>query len=58
MPQQLTDSALQVSTVRDGIQHSVIEQKFRSLKPVGEILPERLLDDAWTREADDGPRLR
>ncbi len=42
----------------DPIDHSLLEQELGSLEPLGELLVDRLLDDAGPGKADQRLRLR
>src|SRR5260370_21661618 len=37
----------------DGVEETMIEEKFRTLKTFGKLLADGLLDDAWARETDE-----
>ena len=41
--------------MHDLIDHAVIQQELRRLKPFGQVLPERLFNHTGSREADHGP---
>src|ERR1043166_2519980 len=53
MPQQLAYGSFEVATMDDTVEHAVIEQELRGLKPFRQILPERLLDDARSTKTDN-----
>src|SRR5580704_6949664 len=50
--QRLRDVVLQVRALDDGIQEAMLQQKFATLEPLGELLPDGLLDHARPGEAD------
>ena len=52
------DLASQILPVYDTVDEPVFEQKFASLKSFGKILPDRVLDDAWSRKSDERIRFR
>src|SRR5262249_34406609 len=43
---------LQLLPVHDRVDDAVLEQELRPLEPLGQLLPDRLLDDARPREPD------
>ena len=49
---------LQLAPVHDHVQHAVLEQELRALEALGQLLADRLLDDARPGEADQGAGLR
>src|SRR3569623_56664 len=50
--QQPANGALEIATVRDDIEHAMIQEKFGSLEAFRKVLPDRLLDHTRTRKAD------
>src|SRR5258708_36125543 len=57
MPQQLAHGPFERPSMNDGVDHAVIEEKFRRLESVGKVLTEILLDDAGASKSDHGARL-
>jgi len=57
MLQRRCDRSLELGPAHDQIEHAVLEQEFAALESLGQLLANRLLDDAWTGEADEGARL-
>ena len=53
MPEQGRDLPLQLEAADDAVDHAVREQELGALKAGRELLPNRLLDDARTGEADE-----
>src|SRR5262249_61971110 len=50
--QNVGQEVAQFAAVHDGVEHSMFEQKFRTLKTLGKLLTDRLLDHARAGEAD------
>src|SRR5688572_17017681 len=50
------EDVLHLTAVDDQIDHAVVDEKLAALEPFGQLLPDRLLDDARSGEADE--RLR
>src|SRR5262249_36396653 len=50
--QNVDQEVAQFAAVHDSVEHAVIEQEFRALKPLGQLLADRLLDHARAGEAD------
>ena len=55
VPEQLADGLLELPPVDDVVEHAVLEQEFRGLESLRQILANGLLDHPRPREADDGP---
>ena len=51
------EDGLHLAAIHDQIEHAVLDEKFTALEPRGQLLPDRLLDDARPRETDQGFRL-
>src|SRR5258708_22112903 len=47
------DKGLEVLAMDDGVEESVLEQKFGALKSLGKFLADGLLDDARTGESNE-----
>jgi hypothetical protein len=47
-----------VAPIHDHVERAFLEQELRSLEALRELLADRLLDDSWAGEADQGPGLR
>ena len=52
------DRRLHLAPIDDQIEHAVLEQELAALESLGQLLPDRLLDDARAGEADERLRLR
>jgi len=48
---------LQLAPVDDDVDHAVREEELAALEPVGQLLADRLLDDARPGEPDERLRL-
>ena len=55
--QDARDHVLHLAAIDDGVEHAVLEQELAALEPLGQRLPNRLLDDARAGEADERLRL-
>ena len=53
----LRDGALHLAAIDDEVEHAVLEQELAALKAFGQLLANRLLDDARAGEADERARL-
>src|SRR5260221_1580117 len=58
MAREHGELAFHLETARDAIDHAVLEQELAPLEALGELLPDRRLDDARAREADERAGLR
>src|SRR5215510_15079214 len=50
--QNVDQEVAQFAAVHYGVEHAMFEQEFRALKPLGQLLADRLLDHARAGEAD------
>ena len=55
--QHAGDDVLQLAPIDDDVEHAVLEQELAALEALGQLLPDRLLDDARAGEADERLRL-
>src|SRR5687768_8539303 len=55
---QPPERVLQLAAIHHHVEHAAFEQELAALEAFGQLLPDRLLDDARTREADERLRLR
>src|SRR5687768_4310589 len=51
-PQRPSDRGLHVATIDDEVEHAAFNQELTALKPFGQLLTDRLLDDARARKSD------
>ncbi len=51
------DGRLHLAAIDHQVEHAVLDQELAALEPVGQLLPDRLLDDARSGEADQRLRL-
>src|SRR5512146_1069412 len=51
--ERVGDGRLQLAAIGHEIDHPLLEEEFGALEPLGELLADRLLDDAGPGEADE-----
>ncbi len=54
---EFLDFGAEFLAVDDDVYHAVGEEELRPLEALGQLLPDGLLDDSRSREADEGARL-
>ena len=50
-PQRARDRGLHLAAVDDEVEHAVLDQELAALESLGQLLPDRLLDDARARRS-------
>ena len=55
--QRVGDRRFHLAPIDDEVEHALLEQELAALESLGQLLPDRLLDDARSGEADQRLRL-
>src|SRR5215510_12899796 len=56
-PERARERGFEVAPIDDQIEHAALDEELAALKSLGELLPDRLLDDARARESNQGLRF-
>src|SRR6266498_4229383 len=56
--ERLDDERPHLAAIDDGVHHAVLQEKLRSLKIFWQLLPDRLFNDSWAGETNQGFGLR
>src|SRR6266508_4334574 len=56
-PKRARERGFHVASIDDEIEHAALDEEFTALESLGELLPDRLFDDAWARESNQGLRF-